>query len=114
MNSCPLLSGKVDALEHPISPAQVELPAAELVEPIRFGFLGLADKAKGFPVFVELADRTTDRYGERAGIPCHRTHAEEKYCDEHECSCRETPRYADEQGSLFKWCCAASLYCPSS
>ena len=65
VNSCPLLSGKVDALEHPISPAQVELPAAELVEPIRFGFLGLADKAKGFPVFVELADRTTDRYGER-------------------------------------------------
>jgi glycosyltransferase involved in cell wall biosynthesis len=65
VNSCPLLSGKVDALEHPISPAQVELPAAELVEPIRFGFLGLADKAKGFPTFVELADRTTARYRTR-------------------------------------------------
>ena len=69
VNSCPLLSGKVDALEHPISPAQVELPAAELVEPIRFGFLGLADKAKGFPVFVELADRTTERYGK--GVEFH-------------------------------------------
>jgi hypothetical protein len=61
----PPLAGKIDALEHPLSPSQAELPALDLVEPIRFGFLGLADKAKGFPVFVDMANRITAQYGKR-------------------------------------------------
>jgi hypothetical protein len=51
-----LLSGKIDTLEHPLSPNQTELPPINLTEPMRFGFLGLADKAKGFPLFVEMAN----------------------------------------------------------
>lgn len=66
VTSFPLLSAKIDALEHPISPNQVELPEVPFVEPIRFGFLGLADKAKGYPVFVDLANRVTAKYGKRA------------------------------------------------
>jgi glycosyltransferase involved in cell wall biosynthesis len=66
VSSFPLLSGKIDVLEHPISPNQMELPEASLVEPFRFGFLGLADKAKGYPVFVDLANRITAKYGTRA------------------------------------------------
>jgi len=66
VTSFPLLSGKIDALEHPISPNQIELPEVSLVEPIRFGFLGLADKAKGYPVFVDMANRITAKYGTRA------------------------------------------------
>jgi glycosyltransferase involved in cell wall biosynthesis len=61
----PLLLGKIDTLEHPISPSQDELPAIQLAEPIRFGYLGLADKPKGFPVFVEMANRITAQYGNR-------------------------------------------------
>jgi glycosyltransferase involved in cell wall biosynthesis len=66
VTSFPLLSGKIDALEHPLSPNQLELPEVPLVEPIRFGFLGLADRAKGYPVFVDLANRITVKYGNRA------------------------------------------------
>jgi hypothetical protein len=62
----PLLVGRIEALEHPISPGQAELPAIDLGVPIRFGFLGLADKAKGFPVFLELANHITAQYGIRA------------------------------------------------
>jgi len=66
VNTCSLLVGKIEALEHPISPGQAELPTIDLGEPIRFGFLGLADKAKGFPVFLELANHVTAKYGSRA------------------------------------------------
>jgi len=65
VNNFPSLLGKIDALEHPISPSQAELPAIDLIEPIRFGFLGLADKAKGFPLFVELANHVTGKYERR-------------------------------------------------
>jgi glycosyltransferase involved in cell wall biosynthesis len=65
ISNCALLSGKMYALEHPISPRQAELPAINLDEPIRFGFLGLADEAKGFPVFVETANHITAKYGSR-------------------------------------------------
>jgi glycosyltransferase involved in cell wall biosynthesis len=65
VTSLPLMSGKIDALEHPISPNQIELPGVPFIEPIRFGFLGLADKAKGYPVFVDLANRITAKYGKR-------------------------------------------------
>jgi glycosyltransferase involved in cell wall biosynthesis len=61
----PLLAGKIDTLEHPLSPSQTDLPPISLTEPIRFGFLGLADKAKGFPVFVEMANHFASLYGDR-------------------------------------------------
>jgi hypothetical protein len=61
----PLMMGKVYALEHPLSPGQTELPAIKLAKPIRFAFLGLADKAKGFPLFVEMANHFTPLYGKR-------------------------------------------------
>jgi hypothetical protein len=61
----PSLAGKIDTLEHPISPSQTDLPPINLTEPIRFGFLGLADKAKGFPVFLETANHFGARYGKR-------------------------------------------------
>jgi hypothetical protein len=66
VSNFPLLTGKIDALEHPISSGQAELAATDLEGPLRFGFLGLADKAKGFPVFVELAEHITASYGRRA------------------------------------------------
>jgi glycosyltransferase involved in cell wall biosynthesis len=66
VSNCPLLVGRIEALEHPISPRQAELPPIDFREPIRFGFLGLADKAKGFPVFLELANHITAKYGVRA------------------------------------------------
>jgi glycosyltransferase involved in cell wall biosynthesis len=66
LENFPLLVGKVDALEHPLSPSkQTELPSINLTEPMRFGFLGLADKAKGFPLFVEIAHYFAARYGKR-------------------------------------------------
>jgi glycosyltransferase involved in cell wall biosynthesis len=65
LRNFPLLLGKIDTLEHPISPSQGELPAIQLAEPIRFGFLGLADKPKGFPVFVEMANHITAQFGTR-------------------------------------------------
>jgi glycosyltransferase involved in cell wall biosynthesis len=65
VSNCASLSGKFCALEHPISPRQGELPAINLDEPIRFGFLGLADEAKGFSVFVKTANHITAKYGSR-------------------------------------------------
>jgi glycosyltransferase involved in cell wall biosynthesis len=60
------LSHKVEALDHPISPAKMDFDEIKLNEPIRFGFLGLADKAKGFPLFLELANHVTEKFGHRA------------------------------------------------
>lgn len=50
------LSGKVEVLDHPLPPNESGSKANHLCVPIRFGFLGLANEAKGFPVFVELAE----------------------------------------------------------
>jgi hypothetical protein len=52
----PFLSENIEALEHPIAPTEGSTEGIPLSKPIRFGFLGLADKAKGFPVFLELAN----------------------------------------------------------
>jgi hypothetical protein len=60
------LSGKIETLEHPISPNEGATQTIALSEPIRFGFLGLADGSKGFPLFVELANHVTAKYGGRA------------------------------------------------
>ena len=61
----PVLSDKIEALDHPISPQDSDFESAGLSEPIRFGFLGLADKPKGFPLFVQLANHTVKKYGRR-------------------------------------------------
>jgi hypothetical protein len=65
LQNLPMLSGKIEALEHPISPNEGGLETVDLIEPIRFGFLGVALKSKGFPLFVELADEVTAKYGRR-------------------------------------------------
>jgi hypothetical protein len=66
LRNLPLLEGKIEAIEHPMCPNEGTSQTVELREPIRFGFLGLADKPKGFPVFVELASRVTTKHGSRA------------------------------------------------
>jgi len=66
LKSLPVLSGKIEALEHPISPNEGISQTVDLSEPIRFGFLGLAIQAKGFPLFVKLANEVTAKYGRRA------------------------------------------------
>ena len=64
--SLPFLSDKVVALDHPISPNEGESQSIDFSEPFRFGFLGLANKQKGYPLFLELANHITARYGRRA------------------------------------------------
>ena len=66
LKNLPLLSGKIEALEHPISPNEGASQTVELSEPILFGFLGFAIQTKGFPLFVELANHVTAKYGRRA------------------------------------------------
>jgi len=65
VKNLPFLSDKIAALDHPIPPNEAESQASELSEPIRFGFLGLADKAKGFPLFVELANHVIAKFWRR-------------------------------------------------
>ena len=66
LKNLPLLSGKIEALEHPISPNEGACQTVDLSEPILFGFLGFAIQAKGFPLFVKLANEVTAKYGRRA------------------------------------------------
>ena len=66
LKNLPLLSGKIEALEHPISPNEGASQTVDLSEPIRFGFLGFAIQTKGFPLFVKLANDVTAKYGRRA------------------------------------------------
>jgi hypothetical protein len=62
----PLLSSHVEVLDHPIPPNEGTSETIELGVPIRFGFLGLVSKAKGFPLFVRLAEEYTAKNGESA------------------------------------------------
>jgi hypothetical protein len=62
----PLLACHVEAIDHPIPPNEGASETIELTVPIRFGFLGLVSKAKGFPLFVRLADELTAKNGEAA------------------------------------------------
>ena len=62
----PSLSGKVEVLEHPLPPNEAESKFNQLSSPIRFGFLGLANEAKGFPVFVKLAEEITEKFRDQA------------------------------------------------
>jgi hypothetical protein len=66
LKNLPFLSGKIEALEHPISPNEGASQTVDLSEPIRFGFLGFAIQAKGYPLFVKLANEVTAKYGRRA------------------------------------------------
>jgi len=62
----PTLSGKVEALDHPLSPNEAGSHVNDLDAPVRFGFLGLASESKGFPLFVRLAKEVTAKYGHQA------------------------------------------------
>jgi hypothetical protein len=53
----PFLNGYIEALEHPSAPTEGTAEGIMLANPIEFGFLGLADQAKGFPVFLKLANQ---------------------------------------------------------
>ena len=63
VKNLPFLSGKIEALDHPISPKEGASRTIDLSVPIRFGFLGLVSKAKGYPLFVKLADEVIAKYG---------------------------------------------------
>ncbi len=58
----PFLSGKVEVLEHPLSPNETASEGIALESPIRFAFLGLANEQKGFPRFAELASEMVGKY----------------------------------------------------
>ena len=62
----PALENKVEVLPHPLPPNEVESSLENLKTPIRFGFLGLANKPKGFPVFVKLAQEIVMQFREQA------------------------------------------------
>jgi hypothetical protein len=66
LKSVPSLSSNILTLEHPITPNEGATKDMDLKEPIAFGFLGLANKSKGFPYFVQLAKDVTAKYGRRA------------------------------------------------
>jgi hypothetical protein len=65
-NSLPFLSCNIQALDHPIPPNEGASDAIDLSVPMRFGFLGLVSQAKGFPLFVNLADKVTSKYRQSA------------------------------------------------
>ncbi len=62
----PALEGRVDLLEHPLPPNEGEADGTEFTRPVRFGFLGLASEAKGFPLFCRLAEQMTGKLGRDA------------------------------------------------
>jgi glycosyltransferase involved in cell wall biosynthesis len=62
LKSIPSLAEQVDILDHPLPPNEGERATIPLSLPIRFGFVGLANQNKGFPVFVRLASQMTERY----------------------------------------------------
>ena len=65
VNRLPQLSGKVEALEHPIAPNEGACQPIAFNEPLRLGFLGDTLEIKGFPLFVETANAVTAKYGRR-------------------------------------------------
>lgn len=66
IRNLPSMAGNIEALEHPITPHESTPQAVDLREPIQFGFLGLANKAKGFPLFVRTAGEVKAVYGPKA------------------------------------------------
>jgi len=66
LNHVPALSGKIEELDHPLPPNESGSTTNDLTTPIRFGFLGLANQLKGFPVFVQLAKEMQAKYQDQA------------------------------------------------
>ncbi len=62
LKNLPCLSGKVEALDHPLPPNEEGLNTNDLSTPIRFGFLGRANESKGFSLFVKLAQEMKAKY----------------------------------------------------
>jgi hypothetical protein len=66
LKGLPCLSGRVEALDHPLPPNEAESVINDLSPPISFGFLGLANEPKGFPTFVKLANEIVAKFGHGA------------------------------------------------
>jgi hypothetical protein len=62
LKNLPSLSGKVEALDHPLPPNEAGSNSNDFSTPIRFGFLGLANEQKGFVVFLQLAKEMATKY----------------------------------------------------
>jgi glycosyltransferase involved in cell wall biosynthesis len=61
----PRLARHLAVLPHPIPPSEPFVADYHLRAPFRFGFLGLASDAKGFPAFLEMASSLRGRFGDR-------------------------------------------------
>ena len=61
----PVLENKIEVLPHPLPPDEAEANLENLKVPICFGFLGLANQQKGFPVFVKLAQEIVIQFREQ-------------------------------------------------
>jgi hypothetical protein len=66
LTSIPSLRPHIAVLEHPVSVHEGGSQISDFSSPIQFGFLGLALKSKGFPLFVETAQAITARYEKHA------------------------------------------------
>ena len=62
VKNIPALEKKVFVLPHPLPPNETQSTIHNLQRPVRFGFLGLANELKGFPIFVKLAQETIGQY----------------------------------------------------
>lgn len=62
LKNIPALEKKVHVLPHPLPPNETRSAPHNLKKPVRFGFLGLANELKGFPIFVKLAQETVEQY----------------------------------------------------
>lgn len=63
------LSSQIEVFEHPIPAGEGAWDGPPYGPPIRFGFLGLANLLKGFPIFVRLAAEATQ--GQRCRAEFH-------------------------------------------
>jgi glycosyltransferase involved in cell wall biosynthesis len=61
----PALAKYLAVLDHPVPLVAPSGPEIELRPPFRFGFLGLASDAKGFPAFLEMAAVLRKRFSDR-------------------------------------------------
>lgn len=66
LKNIPILEKKVNLLPHPLAPNETESTTDNIQLPVRFGYLGLANKSKGFPKFVKLALETVMQYQDQA------------------------------------------------
>jgi glycosyltransferase involved in cell wall biosynthesis len=61
----PALASHLAVLDHPIPSIELTDTDIEFRPPFRFGFLGLASDAKGFPAFLEMAAVLRERFSNR-------------------------------------------------